>query len=66
MAEALLDDPNCNFWPEVRQFNGNHKSAPTPVIDGVSGSDNITNIWYRKFKQLYNSVVAQILLSYCH
>ena len=40
MAEALLDDPNCNFWPEVRQFNGNHKSAPTPVIDGVSGFDN--------------------------
>jgi len=46
MAKVLLDDPNCNFWPEVHQFNCNHKSTPTPVIDSVSGSDNITNNYY--------------------
>ena len=62
MAEALLDDPNCNFWPEVRQFNGNHKSAPTPVIDGVSGSDNITNIWY---KNLSSSTIV-LWLRFCY
>jgi len=35
LAEALLDDPNHNFWLEVCWFNGNHKFTPTPVIDGV-------------------------------
>ena len=40
MAEALLDDPKRNFWSDVCQFNGNHKSILTPVIDGVSGFDN--------------------------
>ena len=40
MAEALLDDPTRNFWSDVCQFNGNHNSILTPVIDGVSGFDN--------------------------
>ena len=52
MTEALLNDPNSNFWSEVysvRRFSKNHTSAPAPVIDGVSGSDNTANLWCNSF-----------------
>ena len=56
LAEALLNDPNRNFWSEVRRFVGHHKSVPTSAVDGVSGPENIANLWCSHFKQLYNTV----------
>ena len=56
LAEALLSDPNCNFWSKVRRFVGHHKSVPAPVVDGVSGPENIANLWCSNFKQLYNTL----------
>ncbi len=45
MAEALLNDPNRNFWSEERRSSGNHKSGSAPA-----------NLWCNNFKQLYNTV----------
>ena len=56
LAEALLNDPNCNFWSEVCRFVGHHKSVSAPVVDGVSGPENIANLWCSHFKQLHNTV----------
>ena len=55
LAEALLNDPNRNFWSEVRRFVGHHKSVAAPVVDCV-GLENIANLWCSHFKQLYNTV----------
>ena len=55
LAEALLNDPTCKFWSEVRRCGGSHQAPSAPVIDGVSGSENISNLWCDNFKQLYNS-----------
>ena len=56
LAEAMLNDHNRNFWSEVRRFVGHHKSVPALVVDGVSGPENIANLWCSHFKQLYNTV----------
>lgn len=55
LAEALLNDPNRKFWSEVRRFSGNNKLATAPVIDGVSGPENIANLWSNNFKRIYNT-----------
>ena len=52
LAEALLKDPTRNFWTEVHSFAGPHQPFTVPVVDGVSGQDNISDLWC---KQLYNS-----------
>ncbi len=51
----MLKDPTRQFWTEVHRSTGSHKSSCAPVIDGVSGSENISALWCNNFKQLYNS-----------
>ena len=60
LAEAMLNDSNCNFWSEVRRFVGHHKSVPALVVDGVSGPENVANLWCSHFKQLYNTVDGSV------
>ena len=55
LAEALLKDPTHNFWTKVHSFAGSSKPLMVPVVDGVSGQDNISDLWCNNFKQLYNS-----------
>ena len=43
------------FWSEVHRFAGHHKSVPAPIVDGVSGLENIANLWCN-FKWLYDTV----------
>ena len=40
----------------LRGFVGHHESVPAPVVDGVSGPENIANLWCSHLKQLYNTV----------
>ena len=56
LAEALLNDPSRSFWSEVQRFFGKHKSTFPPIVDNVSGSDNIAKLWCDSFKKLYNTV----------
>ena len=55
LAEALLQSPNCNFCSEVHRFSGNIKPSPSPVVDILTGSDNIANLFSNNLKQLSNS-----------
>ena len=50
LAEALLQSPNCNFCSEVHRFSGNKKPSPSPVVDILTGSDNIANLFSNNFK----------------
>jgi len=55
LAEALLNDPNCNFWSEVHRCSGSQRASAVPVIDGVFGNENISKLWRDSFRKLYNS-----------
>lgn len=55
MVEALSTDPSRDFWLEVKKFKGTNKGMPS-VIDGVSESKNIANLFAEKFSGIYNSV----------
>ena len=55
LAEALLKDSTCSFWTEVHSFAGPRKPLTVPLVNGVSGQDNISDLWCNNFKQLYNS-----------
>ena len=53
LAKKLaLSQPN-KFWQEIRVMNGNHKSVPT-CIGGVSGKDDIADVWREHFDKLFN------------
>ena len=56
MAETLLNIPNRNFWVEVHWVCGNPNAASAPLINNVSGPENIANLWMDRFKELYNLV----------
>jgi len=44
LAEALLNDPNRNFWSEVHRCSGSQRASAVPVIDGVFGNENISKL----------------------
>ena len=52
----MLQDLNRGFWSEVHRYFGNSKATSSPVVDSVTGSDNIANLFANSFKQLYNSM----------
>ena len=54
MAESLTKNRR-NFWSEVRQCNRSHRDVPSSV-DGATDSEDIVNIFYSKFQDLYSSV----------
>ena len=51
----MLNDPNRSFWSEARRFFSKRSSSSAPVVDGVSGADNIARFWGDSFKKLYNT-----------
>ena len=55
LAEAMINDPNRSFWSEARRFFGKRVSAFAPVVDNVSGPDDIAKRWCDSFKKLYNT-----------
>ena len=53
----MLNHSNLNYFrSDVHWFCKNHKTVSAPVIDGVSGSDNIANLWHQNSKGLYSVV----------
>ena len=51
---AALSQPN-KFWQEIRVMNGNNKSLPS-CVGGVSGKDNIADVWREHFDKLFNCI----------
>lgn len=54
----MSNNQSGNFWDEVRRINKPVKSVSS-VIDGVSETNEIVDIFFTKFKQLYNSVPCE-------
>ena len=58
LAKKLaLSQPN-KFWQEIRVMNGNHKSLPS-CVGGVSGKDDIADVWREHFDKLFNCIGLQ-------
>ena len=55
MAEALLSGRNRDFWNETRKLT-KQNSQCSSTVDGITGAENIADLFYDKFKCLYNSV----------
>lgn len=43
-----------SFWSDINRVNSNRAANNSPVVDGVSGTKNITNIFACKFSSLLN------------
>jgi hypothetical protein len=54
MAEAI-GKKSRDLWAEVRQMSKVQKVVPT-TIDGVNSTQDILDIFHRKFRELYSSV----------
>ena len=55
MAEKLLCNNLTDLWKEVRALNRGNTSLPC-TIEGVSGADNIAELWRRHYSALFNCV----------
>ena len=54
LAHLLRRKSKKGFWSEVRRLNRSHSSY-TPVVDGVSGDENIANLFATKSEGLLNT-----------
>ncbi len=52
MAAALA---SSNFWQQVHRVNKSKKSSPVSAVDGVSGAQNISQLFSSKFQGTLNS-----------
>ena len=55
MAQAISENDNRNLWSEAKKIKKTNNSIPN-IVDNMSGSDNINELFTNKFKDLYNSV----------
>ena len=55
VSQALLANKSSDFWKEIRKVKGNGDSLPS-VIDNMSNDEDISDLFAKKYDQLYNSV----------
>ena len=55
MSQALLANKSSDFWKEIRKVKGNGDTLPS-VIDNMSNDEDISDLFAKKYDQLYNSV----------
>ena len=53
LAKKLLCKNDKAFWKEIKLRNNSKLSLPN-VIDGVTGSNNIANMWKSHYEDLFN------------
>ena len=53
LAKKLLCKNDKAFWKEIKLMNNSKLSLPN-VIDGVTGSNNIVNMWKSHYEDLFN------------
>ena len=51
----MVNNQDRVLWKEVKKITQSNKSVPN-IMDSVTGSENINNLFTEKFKDLYNSV----------
>lgn len=55
MAEKLLCNNVTDLWKDVRVINKG-KTFLTCTIEGVSGADNIAELWRKHYSAVFNCV----------
>jgi len=55
MAAALAFSNSKSFWQQVHRVNKSNKPPPVPSVDGVSGSNHISQLFFSKLERLLNS-----------
>ena len=51
---VMLQKTSSRFWSEIRRLNHSHLNLPS-VVDGVSGSRNIANLFASKSEDVLNT-----------
>jgi len=54
-ANALADKNYNKFWSAIRKSVNDRSTIHASSVGGCSGDDNITEMWQKHFKELYNS-----------
>ena len=57
MAKKMQESDVYEFWKEVKVSN-NSKIALPSCIDGISGDENIAELWGTHFRGIFNCVVS--------
>ena len=52
MSQALLANKSIDFWKEIRKVKGNGDTLPS-VIDNMSNDEDISDLFAKKYDQLY-------------
>ena len=63
LARKLVDKNAIEFWKEVKHMNASNTPLPT-CIDGISGADNIAQMWRDHYSDIFNSVNQTIDVVY--
>ena len=53
LAQKLLCKNDKAFWKEIKLMNNSNMSLPN-VVDGITGSNNIVNMWKSHYADLFN------------
>ena len=56
LARKLLSKNDKEFWKEIRLMNSSNIPLPN-VIDGVTGSVNIVDMWKSHYNDLFNILI---------
>ena len=59
LAKELLSKDNEQFWELIKQLNHRSTTPVTTFVSGVTGTDNICNMWYEHFEELLRSCNRQ-------
>jgi hypothetical protein len=55
LAKKLLSKDSKSFWKEIKKVNGSGRAPLASTVNGVSGNQNIANMWHTHYKELLNS-----------
>ena len=55
LAMRFLNKDSRSFWKELKKINGNDKNVLASTVNGVSGHNDIANMWHDYYKTLLNS-----------
>ena len=55
MTAALAFSNSKSFWQQVHRLNKSNKPPPVPSVDGVSGSNHISQLFSFMLERLLNS-----------
>ena len=55
MGKAVANNNDRELWKEVKKISGNNNKLPN-AMDGHTDIDEISDLFAKKYKSLYNSV----------